>query len=687
MTEIYRLAENIYRIRHWQRPVRESLLSKYRIIDLKPDGTEPQLLSQSNGNVAELAREGAYRLTFTLSAGEFGGFEIRLPLDPSDRLFGLGDESRTCVEKRGQLAVMKQENAVSYGPVPYLMSSRGWALLLNCTYAHVFDVASTEPDLLKIRSDKGALDLIVFCGTDLHDALYLAGKVTGRPILLPKSAYGLTFVHNEQATDRSILDDALRFKDRKIPCDIFGLEPSWMAKFYDYSTEKKWNTKRFVIPDWLPINYYGGWSWIWNLQTMGYMLSLWLCCNYDLFWKEENESYIDEEHKSEDAVIQDKHLSFNVRMDTVTKPDEPWFEHLKKFVDNGAEAFKLDGSRQVIPHPDRIWAGKYTDDEIRNLYPVVYAKQMKEGFAEYTGRRAMIYTCGTYPGTQKYAATWAGDTGSSVKVLISLMNFAMCGHSNASFDMGASKDSMHFGFFAPWSQHLGWSNWTYPWFCGDEIEESYRWYSQLRSKLFPYLYSYARVAYETSISLLRPLSLTYLGTDRYDGIFNEYMLGESILVNVFEHNVTLPEEDEWFDFFTGKKHTGPRTYSYEPEGVYGGAAFVRAGSIVVLQDWAQNLRHYRPDMLYVHVYPGRDASFTLYEDDYRTYAYEKGEFAKTRMTLEDGVLRIFPREGSYPDMPRAVDFNVVWHHDDGSEKTVFVPAADYADAPAVIEAL
>jgi hypothetical protein len=144
MTEVYRLTENIYRIKHWKNsPEREPLLSKYRIIDLRPDGTEPELVSRSEEPTASVGREGLYRLAFTLDAGEHGGFEIRLPLDPAERLYGLGDESRTCIEKHGHLAGMRLENASSYGPVPYLMSSRGWAVLLNCTYAHVFDVAAS----------------------------------------------------------------------------------------------------------------------------------------------------------------------------------------------------------------------------------------------------------------------------------------------------------------------------------------------------------------------------------------------------------------------------------------------------------------------------------------------------------------------------------------------------------------
>lgn len=49
-------------------------------------------------------------------------------------------------------------------------------------------------------------------------------------------------------------------------------------------------------------------------------------------------------------------------MDKLTKPGEGWFEHLKKFVDNGAAAFKLDGANQVLEHPDRLFAGRYTDE-------------------------------------------------------------------------------------------------------------------------------------------------------------------------------------------------------------------------------------------------------------------------------------------------------------------------------------
>ncbi len=144
------------------------------------------------------------------------------------------------------------------------------------------------------------------------------------------------------------------------------------------------------------------------------------------------------------------------------------------------------------------------------------------------------------------------------------------------------------------------------------------------------------------------------------------MLGDSLLVAAHDNHILLPEEDEWYDFFTGVKHTGDREFTYTTNSPRCGALFVRAGSIIVTQDWAPNLRNHRPDKLYVHVYPGKDAEFELYEDDYSTYGYEKGEFAVTGIRLKNGKLTICPREGGYPDMPREFIYEIVTHNEDGT---------------------
>ncbi len=671
------LAEGIYRVVLRRcRIQRESMLTRYGIVrtDLGDVDTREEngalitgeTSARLNGTAVEFTARG-YTLSLDLSStlGEtydFEGFSVRTPLEDGERLFGLGDESRDRLMKRGHTADLWQTNVSCYGPIPYVMSSRGWSMMFNTTFRQHYDLGCEKADEMRVESGKGMLDVYVFLAQNMKGALEKYTRVSGRPVMLPKAAYGLTFVNNEGENARDLLENCLMFRREKIPCDIMGLEPGWMSKHYDYSTEKKWDSERFYMPYWLPENYYGHWSFIYNLHQMGYKLSLWLCCNYDLLWKEENDASKDEEARAQDAVIQDAHFSSDCRMDKLTKQGEDWFEHLKKFVDNGADAFKLDGADQVVPHPDRLFADRYTDDEVHNVYPVIYGKQMKQGFAEYTGRRAMIYTPAMYAGQQQFCATWAGDTGGGARTLVSIMNLALCGHANASCDMDVtSLASMHYCTLMPWTQHMTWRTWDMPWFLGDEREEEYRAYAQMRSELFPYIYATAHQANETGLPIVRPLALAYEDHSEYDDVLNEYMLGDSLLVAAFDLHMMLPE-GRWTDVFTGNIYTGSCSITYDPPKGRGGAIMARDGAIIVTRAWTPHITHHEPSEYTVHVYAGADGAFTLYDDDGETYGYEKGQLTRTRFTLSGDTLTIGQREGCFENMPELVPFEIRVHN-------------------------
>jgi alpha-D-xyloside xylohydrolase len=74
--------------------------------------------------------------------------------------------------------------------------------------------------------------------------------------------------------------------------------------------------------------------------------------------------------------------------------------------------------------------------------------------------------------------------------------------------------------------------------------------------------------------------------------------------------------------------------------------------------------HDRPEApLEIHVYPGRDATFTLYEDDGDGYAYEQGASATIVLSWDDAARRlsIGERVGAYPGMPGEREIAVVVH--------------------------
>ncbi len=653
----------------------ESGLNRYGILDEtrlgKNSGTSVRgnTISLKGGFKLKVAADGTFQVTVngkpvtrmaSIERRAKGGFRIAFDLQEKERLYGLGDENRSMLQKRGHRAEMVIRNVTGYIPIPYLMSTLGWAVMLNTTCYHVVDAGATNPDELVFECAHGDADFYLFLGDGMPELLNHYTCLSGRPALLPRWGYGFTFVCDErEVRARDVLYEAYEFRRQGIPCDVIGLEPDWMETHYDSSVDKKWSETRFHIPFWLEPN--GDGTFAGTLHKMGFHLSLWLCCDYDLSEYEEylvkqkngelqgNEpgELVDVDGKMErspDDLVQDEHFENAVRIDKITKHGEPWFKHLCKFVDDGADAFKLDGAYQVLFHPDRRWYNGMQDYEMHNLYPVIYNKQMTNGFVEHTGRRPMVYSAGGYAGIQQYSATWTGDTGGGAKPLCGLLNLAMSGHSNGTCDLQIwDKAGIHSGMLMPWSQLLGWHMYSEPWFQGEEISECFKFYSKLRYRLLPYIYSTAWQAHCTGMPMMRPLALAYPEDENVADIVNEYMFGESLLVASFTSKVYLPK-GTWYNYWTGKQFKGGKWYEVGNYGEWGdgtqpvgGALFVKGGAIIPTA----------PDMLFStekpldkiiwQVYADKgESSFIHFDDDGTTFAFEAGKYEATKVT---GIFR------------------------------------------------
>jgi alpha-glucosidase (family GH31 glycosyl hydrolase) len=169
--------------------------------------------------------------------------------------------------------------------------------------------------------------------------------------------------------------------------------------------------------------------------------------------------------------------------------------------------------------------------------------------------------------------------------------------------------------------------------------------------LIPYIYSMAHKANRTGMPIARALSLVYPDVPEYDYVTNTYMLGDSLLVAVFDMNVTLPE-GTWFDYFTGERYEGGRTVKYEIPEKKGGALFVRAGGILALGHAAECVERIPTDHYDLAVYPGEDGTFTLVEDDGYTFDYENGGTADTVISITDTsdggfTLTVGERKGTF----------------------------------------
>ena len=604
--------------------------------------------------------------------GSDQGFELSFELSPDERLYGFGDESRDQIQKRGHKNRMVVMNVSSYVPIPFVMSDHGWGVFLNTTMYHSFDAGATVNNRLSFRSDNGIIDYFLITGKTMPEILDKYTDITGKPTLLPKWGYGLTFICDErEVRARDVLYEAYEFRRQKIPCDVIGLEPGWMEKYYDFSLDKEWSKERFDIPFWLKGRDYGTFGIA--LKNINFKLSLWLCCDYDLSEYEEIQLHNGKSEKNnlaetktlENDLFHDPNF-VPVYFDKLHKQGVPWFEHLKKFVDDGASAFKLDGANQICFHPDRKWKNGMEDYEMHNLYPLLYNKQMSLGFKEYTGRRSMIYSAGGYAGIQRYSATWAGDTGGGPGTLVSLLNHGLSGHSNVTTDMEVSTEAgIHFGFFQTLSEVLGWQMYVEPWFLGDKKAAMFKDYAYLRYELIPYIYTMAHLAAEKAMPVMRAMQLMYPKDIKCDKYIHQYMFGDAFLVSAFDKTVYLPE-GEWIDYWTGKRLQGNQEIPADYPENKGGPLFVKAGAIIPTQAVKENIGTKTPENIVWEIYPKGDSKFTLYEDDGESYKYLEGKVAKTVLECNensDGIhIIIHPRVGVYDNMPQKRTHSIKIHY-------------------------
>ena len=609
------------------------------------------------------------RLTpFSAQADRGAGCEI--DLDAGERFYGGGYRAGDTLELRGKILKNWCINVINYGPSPFVMSSRGWGILWNNTFRNFFDLGNRNPDKMVLWSEDGELDVFLFAGS-YRRIVGLYTDITGKPALMPLFGYGLAHVCSECMNQYTLLDIAERFRREGIPCDTLSLEPDWMAKRYDLSIQKEWNKDKYHIDEWMPPEI----TFLHALKLKGFKLCLWTPCDYDLTHEAERQVARERPEQKREPLYEtftrielfkdeyrDDHMEGAVRADPNTVPEEPWFNHFKKFFDKGVRGLKQDGCAGIVPHVDKLYANGRGDAEMHNLNQTLLAKQYHQGYREYAGNRPMIYTPSTFIGNQKWLATWAGDVGGGQFALTGLLNYSLQGHMNFTCDIDVkSLEGIHFGFFLGWAQYMNWASMCEPWHLSEDLKQAVKPMPALRYALLPYIYSSAYVGHCTGLSICRAMVLMYPDDPRTANLVNQYMFGDNLLVGAFAGQIYLPE-GRWTDFWTGRTYGGNQEISDGYPADRGGYLFIRQGAIIPFWPEMNYVGEKPIETISLRIYPDGESSFTLYEDDGESFAYENGGFATTTITCAEQAgavtVAIGKRNGSYAGMPEQRRYHV-----------------------------
>jgi alpha-D-xyloside xylohydrolase len=538
--------------------------------------------SSADGAVA------AYHESFTARADE--------------RFVGFG-EKFTPLDKRGHRALMWNFDAFggesdrAYKNIPLYLSSRGYGLLVDSGMPVEFDVCQSTHSCVQILVPDDLIDYYVLAGPTPAQILDRYDRLTGRPLLPPKWAFG-SWISSGFYVDsqEKVLERARRLRAASIPSDVLHLDSFWQVA--GHWSDLRWNSANFPDPA----------GMIAILAGQGFKVGLWL------------NPYLSELSPAFPAAAAGGHLlrrpdgSVYVA-DTwhgthpacgfvdFTNPDTvAWYSDLlRALLAQGVAVFKTDFA-EAVP-ADAVAATGMTGVELHNVYTLLFNDLVSRVTREVAGH-GMVWGRSSYLGGQRHAAQWSGDINSSYPAMASNLrgglSHGLSGVPFWSHDVGGFTGTPSPELYARWAQFGALSPlvrfhgttsrlpWDFPEFAAGIAVEALR----LRYRLMPYIYSAAVDSARTGAPMMRALLVDSPDDPAAWDAELEYRLGLDLLVAPMvdpdgTRQVYLPSGD-WIDYWSGTVHSGLRylPVTRPPDQI---PLFVRHGALIPVAPPADTL--------------------------------------------------------------------------------------------------
>jgi len=550
--------------------------------------------------------------------------------------------------------------------------------------------AGREDDFSFASEAGGQLDYYFVYGRNADEVVAGYRRLTGKAVIAPKWAMGLWQSRERYKTEAEVLETVKEFRKRGIPLDNIVLD-------WNYWRQNDWGSQefdatRFPSPDSMI-------SVLHKEDHAHFMISVWpkFYEGIDVYKEFDQKGWLYKRNvadRQRDWIGEGYVSTFYDAFNPAAR--RAFWELLdRKLYRKGIDAWWMDASEPDIL--SNVSPDKRKEEmtptalgpavEWLNAYPLENARGIYEGQRSAdSGRRVFTLTRSAFAGSQRYAAAvWSGDIAarwSDMKNQIAAgINFSLSGIPYWTMDIGGFaverrfedakgedleewREQMtrwyQFGAFCPLFRVHGQFPYREIYNVAPADHPAYRsmlYYDKLRYRLMPYLYSLCGRVWMDDYTLMRGLAMDFSKDTAVLGIADEFMLGPSLLaapVTVYkarEREVYLPAGQGWYDLYSGKFNEGGRQVlaeaPYERMPVY-----VREGSILAMGPDLQYTGERPADTITLRVYAGRDAEFTLYEDEGTNYNYEKGGSSTIAFHYDQatGAFTIGRRKGSYPGM-------------------------------------
>ncbi|XP_066150382.1 neutral alpha-glucosidase C-like [Euwallacea fornicatus] len=515
----------------------------------------------------------------------------------------------------------------------------------------------------------GVLDLFIFTGPRLVDAVRQYTNLTGKPHLPQLWALGHHQSRYGYKTEEDVRGIVENFDKYNIPVDSVWLDLDYTVGCMYFT----WNKTEFPDP-------VGLLDWV-DSQAGRKMVVI-----SDPHIKVDEDYEIFKNCKENNYFVNNKDGSNFVG--TCWPGDSSWVDFLNPeardyyaslhsydvfpstsalggfWNDMNEPAAFNDDEEKSIPY-DTLHYGNVTHGEVHNIYGMLQVMATHQGLMERDeGQiRPFILSRSIFAGAQRYTAKWAGDTGGGysyqrmivpMTINSNLAGFVFYGGDIPGFGGDPTEDLVtrwyQIGAWIPFFRAHG-DKGTLPrepWTFSNETRELIHQSIEMRYRHIPYWYTLFYEHVRTGDPIVRPLFYHYPNDDETLDINDEFLVGTNILVaNVYFENATslrvyLPGKyDSWFQI-TGDSHkiyqggewyTIPVDISFIP-------VFYKSGSIICTKakvGRSTTELKLEPYELQVVVDQDEYAKGRLYHDDFQTFEYLNKKYVYLDITYGKGT--------------------------------------------------
>ncbi|WP_342549169.1 TIM-barrel domain-containing protein [Paenibacillus sp. FSL P2-0089] len=628
--------------------------------------------------------------------------KVEFEWQEGEALYGLGSHEEGMMNLRGRQQYLYQQNMKAV--VPVLVSTRGYGILVDSGSYMTFHDDAFGSYLWSDADEE--MDYYFIYGPEFDQITAGIRYLTGEAPMLPKWSFGYVQSKERYVSQAELLATVQEYRERSLPLDCIVLDwQSWTGNLWG---QKTFDPERFPDPSQMMNRLHA--------MNAKLMVSIWPIMGAG------GENH--EEMKARGFLLGNQAtydaFSEEARALYWKQANEGLFAHgIDAWWCDCTEPFEADWKGAVKPEPEQRLlinteeSKRYLDPGLINAYSMQHSKGIYEGQrAATSAKRVINLTRSAFAGQHRYGTiTWSGDIAANWETLRKQiadgLNFCMTGSPYWTLDIGAFFVKNHkeqwfcsgdydegvadlgyrelyvrwfqLGAFLPMFRSHGTDTPREIWQFGQEGELMYDTlvnYLKLRYRLMPYIYSLAGAVAHRSYTMFRALAFDYREDVQVHAIGDQFMFGPAFMVApvteamyygpgsrelegvLKQRRVYLPE-GEWYDYWSDERLEGGVTIEAKAD-LETLPLYVRAGSIVPLGPDVQYTDEQPEAVTRLKVYGGKDAAFTLYEDEGDNYNYETGAYAMIELSWceADRSLTIGKRAGDYAGMQAVRQFAV-----------------------------